>query len=56
MGIEDTVQKLSSSGRTLVHFAEVIKEKTSDQNSPRRTPEVTGTVGSRIVVEWIRVG
>jgi hypothetical protein len=56
MGIEDAVQKLSSSGRTLVHFAEVVKEETSGQNSLRRTPEVTGTVGSRIVAEWIRVG
>jgi hypothetical protein len=44
-GIEVTSQKLSSSGRTLVHLAEVVKEETSGQNSPWRTCEAARTVG-----------
>jgi hypothetical protein len=53
MEIENVSQKLSSSGRTLVHFTEVVKEETSGQNSPRRTPEVARTVGSREAARWI---
>jgi hypothetical protein len=53
MEIENASQKLSSSGRTLIHFAEAVKEETIGQNSPRRTPEVARTVGSREAARWI---
>jgi hypothetical protein len=55
-GSEIIAQELSSSGRTLVHFTEVIKEEASGGNSPWRTHEVARTVGSRGVARWIRIG
>jgi hypothetical protein len=54
MEIENVSQKLSSSGRTLVHFAEVCQGGTSGQNSLRRTHEVARTVGFREAARWIR--
>jgi hypothetical protein len=40
-----TLQKLSSSGRVLVHFTEVVKERTSNWNSLWRIHEVVRTMG-----------
>jgi hypothetical protein len=50
------LQKLSSSGRTLVHFAGAVKEEMRGQNSPWRIHEVARAVGSKGVESWIRVG
>jgi len=56
MEIESVSQKLSSSRRTLVHFAGAIKEETSGQNSLWRIHDIARTVGSRRVAEKLRFG
>jgi hypothetical protein len=56
MNIGNVSQKLSSSGRTLVHFIEAIKEGISGRNSLRRTPKVARTMGFHEAVKRISIG
>jgi hypothetical protein len=56
MEIENVSQKLSISGRTLVHFAEAVKEETSGLNSLWRIHEVARTMGFSEVVRRISIG
>jgi hypothetical protein len=56
MKIENVLQRLSSTERTLGYFAEAIKEETSGRNSPWRIHETTRNVGSREVAGWLEAG
>jgi hypothetical protein len=55
MEIENVSQNSGPSGRTLVHFTEVVKEETSGQDSPRRDRDVMRIVEFRKVARCIGV-